>query len=228
MRPGHGQDSARKAAHNTDDHERTGGGMTIDKEFPLLAVCLGGLLLAGCVMPEKYEAEKARSLNFQRLLAQEEKRTGDLDSEIKRVKREASEQEARNREMAAQLKAVREQLVGVQEETNALREAAALMEKSREDLRRSRQPALRSKRFEKATVAPGADQFTPALETPKAEVSKGEKAETGSPVYHEVRPGETLFRLSRQHGIEVEQIKEWNNLHDDLIEVGQTLIVGYQ
>lgn len=201
--------------------------MTIDKEFSLLAVCLGGLLLAGCVMTEKYEAEKARSLNFQRLLAQEEKRTGDLDTELKRVKREASELEARNREMAAQLKAVREQLVGIQEETNALREAAALMEKSREDLRRSRQPALRSKRFEKATKAPGADQFAPALETPKAEVSKGE-AETRSPVYHEVRPGETLFRLSRQYGIEVQQIKGWNNLHDDLIEVGQTLIVGYQ
>ena len=133
MRPGHGQDSARKTAHNTDDHERTGDVMTNDKEFPLLAVCLGGLLLAGCVMTEKYEAEKARSLNFQRLLAQEEKRTGDLDSELKRVKREASEQEARNREMAAQLKAVREQLVGVQEETSALREAAALMEKSREE-----------------------------------------------------------------------------------------------
>lgn len=225
MRPGHGQDSTRKAAQNTDDYERTGDVMTINKEFPLLAVCLGGLLLAGCVMTEKYEAEKARSLNFQRLLAQEEKRTGDLDSELKRVKREASEQEARNREMAAQLRAVREQLVGVQEETDALREAAALMEKSREGLRRSRQPALRSKRFERATVAPGADQFS---ETPKAGVSKGEMAETGSPVYHEVRPGETLFRLSRQHGIGVQQIKEWNNLHDDLIEVGQTLIVGYK
>ena len=36
-------------------------------------------------MAEKYDAEKARSLNFQRLLAQEEKRTGELDSEVKRT-----------------------------------------------------------------------------------------------------------------------------------------------
>ena len=34
-------------------------------------IMAGTLVLSGCVMAEKYEAEKARSLNFQRLLAQE-------------------------------------------------------------------------------------------------------------------------------------------------------------
>ena len=202
--------------------------MRISNNFHLLAVGLGGLLLAGCVMSEKYDAEKARSLNFQRLLAQEEKRTGELDSDLKRVTREASEHEARNRELEAQLKAVREQLGGIQEETDALREAAALMEKSKDDLRRSRPSALRPRRVEKAPVAPAADQLTPSLEAPKPETLTGEKGEIGSPVYHEVKPGETLFRLSRRHGVDVEQIKKWNSLTDDLIEVGQRLIVGYQ
>src|SRR5438093_7245987 len=92
----------------------------------IVTIICGGLLLSGCVMAEKYDAEKARSLNFQRLLAQEEKRTGELDSELKRVTRDAAEHEGRNRELEAQLKAVREQLAGIQEETDALREAAAL------------------------------------------------------------------------------------------------------
>ena len=88
--------------------------MRISNGFHLLTVCLGGLVLAGCVMTEKYDAEKARSLNFQRLLAQEEKRTGELDSELKRVTRDAAEHEGRNRELEAQLKAVREQLAGIE------------------------------------------------------------------------------------------------------------------
>ena len=76
----------------------------------VVALICGGLCLSGCVLSEKYEAEKARSLNFQRLLAQEEKRTGELDNEVKRTKRELAEYETRNRELTAQVQAVREQM----------------------------------------------------------------------------------------------------------------------
>src|SRR6058998_1328554 len=107
--------------------------MRISNGFHLLTVCLGGLVLAGCVMTEKYDAEKARSLNFQRLLAQEEKRTSELDSEVKRTKRELSEYEARNRELTAQVQAVREQMSRVQEEAEAMKEAALLERKSKTD-----------------------------------------------------------------------------------------------
>ena len=41
-----------------------------------------------------------------------------------------------------------------------------------------------------------------------------------------VRPGETLFRISRRYGIEVDKLKKMNKLPDDIIEVGQKLIVG--
>src|SRR4026208_701098 len=84
---------------------------------------LSSLTLGGCVMSEKYEAEKARSLNFQRLLAQEEKRSSELDSEVKRIKRELSEYEARNRELGAQVEAVRQQAAQIQEEAQAMQEA---------------------------------------------------------------------------------------------------------
>jgi LysM repeat protein len=54
------------------------------------------------------------------------------------------------------------------------------------------------------------------------------KGAMGTPLIHEVKPGETLFRLSRQYRVDVKQIKNWNNLRDNMIEVGQKLIVGYQ
>ena len=37
------------------------------------------------VLEQKYNAEKARSLNFQRLLAMEEKHTGGLEAQVKRL-----------------------------------------------------------------------------------------------------------------------------------------------
>ena len=108
--------------------------------YRIVTIICGGLLLSGCVMAEKYEAEKARSLNFQRLLAQEEKRTGELDNEAKRSKKELMEYEARNRELTAQVQAVREQLARVQEEAEAMKESALLERKAKADMKRAVTP----------------------------------------------------------------------------------------
>jgi hypothetical protein len=204
---------------------------TIPTVYALAAVVLS---ISGCVMSEKYDAEKARALNFQRLLAQEEKRTGELDTDLKRVKRESSELEARNRELSAQLQAVREQLGRVQEETTALREAAVLREQQG-----SR--GVRGRRAEKPMPGKARGSSAEKLraggsETSSAEPSLGAGAENsmdlkvdpGVPRHHEVRPGETLFRLARQYGVNVETLRHWNHLQDDVIEVGQKLIVGYE
>jgi len=40
------------------------------------------------LLESKYDAEKIRSLSFQRLLAREEKRTGDLEAQVKRISEE--------------------------------------------------------------------------------------------------------------------------------------------
>ena len=207
---------------------------------PLIIFALVTVVLpsAGCVMSEKYDAEKARALNFQRLLAQEEKRTGELDTDLKRVKRENSELEGRTRELAAQLQAVREQLGRVQEETTALREAAAL----REQQDRSR--GGRARRQDKSDKGMGqrgsSGGRAPAGAQPES-LPSGEGLQGGAsasaldlksdgsvPRYHEVRPGETLFRLAKQYGVNVETIRHWNHLQDDVIEVGQKLVVGYE
>ncbi len=48
----------------------------------------------------------------------------------------------------------------------------------------------------------------------------------GSPSAHVVQAGETIFRIARQNGVSVQQIRQWNNLKNDVIEVGQQLIVA--
>lgn len=43
---------------------------------------------------------------------------------------------------------------------------------------------------------------------------------------HTVRPGETLFSISREYNISVDELKSWNNIRTNTIIVGQRLIVG--
>jgi LysM repeat protein len=176
----------------------------------VVAIGCSGLLLAGCVMSEKYEAEKARGLNFQRLLAQEEKRTGELDAELKRVKGEKSELEARNREMTAQIQAVREQLASIQEEAAAARENEAMRAKG--GPKKKAKPKPKPEAMAAAPAAEPAPSPAPAAE--------------GAPSVHVVQAGETVFRIARQYGVSVQQIRNWNNLKNDVIEVGQQLVVA--
>jgi len=186
----------------------------------LTAICLSGMALTGCVMAEKYEAEKARSLNFQRLLAQEEKRTGDLDAELKQTKVQASELEARNREMTAQIQAVREQLASIQEEAAAAREADSMRTQMRGESK-----AKKARKKAKAD-APPVPVPAPAAEEPvPAPFSAPAMAGSLSSV-HVVEAGETLYRIARQNGVTVQQLRDWNHLKNDVIEVGQQLVIS--
>jgi Skp family chaperone for outer membrane proteins len=211
--------------------------MKMGAALALWLVCGIGLVSSGCVMKEQYEAEKTRALNFQRLLAQEEKRTGELDAEAKRLKRDLPELEAKNRELTAQLQAVREQAGRIKEENDALRESTAI--KAKEEMNRSldAKPKSRSKAMPKVSPSKADKPAQPAepepadplaFEKPFASSEAFPDMDKGSPIYHHVKPGETLFRVSRQYGVQVDQIKEWNHLRDTIIEVGQKLIVGYQ
>ena len=42
-------------------------------------------------------------------------------------------------------------------------------------------------------------------------------------IRHQVRTGETLFNLSRRYGVSVNDIRSWNNLNSNLLEIGQVL-----
>lgn len=196
----------------------------------LLGILLcSGLLTSGCVvLEEKYNAEKARSLNFQRLLAQEEKRTAELDSEVRHSKAELAEFEARNRELSAQVQVAREQMGRLQEEAEAIREATVLERKALEDMQRKGQSSsVKPKKIEPPKAASGgrsrgnlSDKSMAAVTEP-ASVQKVTEGMT-----HVVKPGETLFSISRRYGIEVDKLKKLNKLPDDIVEIGQKLVVG--
>jgi LysM repeat protein len=191
--------------------------------YRVVTIICGGLLLSGCVMAEKYDAATARSLNFQRLLAQEEKRTGELDSEVKRSKNELMEYEARNRELTAQVQAVREQMARVQEEAEAMKESALLERKAKADMKRALTPMRKALPVEPMpdTSALGID---PAVPGPTESLLGSMR----SPTVHVVKPGETLYRISRRYGVTVDKVRKWNKLPDDIIEIGQKLIVGQE
>lgn len=191
------------------------------------ALICGALLLSGCVMSEKYETEKARSLNFQRLLAQEEKRTAELDSEVTRSKKELAEYEARNRELTAQVQAVREQMARVQEEADAVKEAALLERKAKAEMKRAAPVPKAPPLSELGDLSPAALGIAPEAPAVPA-VTEALLSTKGTPMIHVVKPGETLYRISRKYGQRVETVKKWNKLPDDIIEVGQKLIVGQE
>lgn len=46
------------------------------------------------------------------------------------------------------------------------------------------------------------------------------------PKIHEVQPKESLYAISKKYGVPVEQLKEWNNLKDNNLRIGQQLIIS--
>ncbi|UHG89948.1 LysM peptidoglycan-binding domain-containing protein [Spirosoma oryzicola] len=48
-------------------------------------------------------------------------------------------------------------------------------------------------------------------------------ASQGTATYHTVAKGETMFRISKQYGVSIEQIQEWNNLTDNTVKEGQRI-----
>lgn len=48
----------------------------------------------------------------------------------------------------------------------------------------------------------------------------------GAPQIHEVQSKEGLYSISKKYGVSIEQIKEWNNLQNDHLKIGQQLIIS--
>ena len=122
----------------------------------------------------------------------------------------------------------------LQEESEAVKESAMLERKALQDMRKmAPQAAAKPKKVdelaslsrETEALLQDSTKEMASLAAP-AEVAKpGAKAGT---TIHVVKPGETLFRVSRLYGIPIDKLKKWNKLPDDIIEVGQKLIVGME
>ncbi len=70
--------------------------------------------------------------------------------------------------------------------------------------------------FDVKSNAPAANTSTTVL---KSDASQSKNA-------HEVKPGETLFAISRKYGITVDQIKAMNGLESNELSVGQIINIG--
>ncbi len=182
------------------------------RNIRLSIICiLSSGLLAGCVSSEKYEAEKARALNFQRLLAQEEKRTGELNTQVQATKRKLASLEAQNKDLSVELEALRDQMSRQQDTLSTEPETPDLSPSS--DLSLS-EPSLSE--FGLSDLSFDESDFKDI----------GEIGGGSEPSYYTVVRGDTLYRIAREHGVTVRQLKQWNDLTGDTISIGQRLIVS--
>ena len=98
-----------------------------------LLFLLSAVLSTGCVSKEQFQSEKVRGLNFQRLLAQEEKRAdtlaaklaqkekeiNELNTQLKKTKDKIAALESQNRTLTAELDALKEPNRRPQEQKSA-------------------------------------------------------------------------------------------------------------
>ena len=104
-------------------HPFSTGGM-----FCLSILCLLGVILpSGCVSSEKLKSEKVRSLNFQRLLAQEEKRANTLDAQLAQKDKKIDELNTQLKETEVKIEALESQNRNLTAELNTLRKQNVLL-----------------------------------------------------------------------------------------------------
>ncbi len=215
----------------------------------LLVVALG---LTGCVTKENYNAQVLRTNNFQRLLAEEEKRSVELSTEIARLKDQMTGLEAKNKTLTAQLNDAKAQVVRSLEEVGRLQDevkqarggfssAPVLRGPSQEppdrlgELQAAPPAEKPDKKAEKkkgtATarvkvmekVAPPAPAPPPALTEAKTEAVPDESFFR----YHKVKKGETLHSIAKQYKTDAQTLRELNDMGSgDPIKPGDRLIVG--
>jgi len=179
--------------------------------FMTMGLCSG--LLASCVSSEKYEAEKSRALNFQRLLAQEEKRTGELNVQVQEARRQTASLGTQNRDLTTELQGLRDQMVRQQEELAQMRDQSSQMEATAtEDLTLS-----------EASLS---EFGLGDLSFEESDFKEVEGSQATDAVYYTVVRGDNLYQISRRYGVTVNDLKSWNNLDGNLISVGQSLVVS--
>jgi hypothetical protein len=205
---------------------RPSAGFSYLKVIAGMLVCGG--LLTGCVSTEKYEAEKARALNFQRLLAQEEKRTGELNVKYQDAQRQVGSLESQTRDVNAELEALRDQLNRSHEELSRVRGGG--MAKS-DDLKLSEPKisefGLDDLDFKDSDLAKlESDLDLGSNDAPLESMAESTSMAMGGGDFHTVAKGDTLYRLSKQYGVTVDDLKAWNNLSDNTIHVGQQIVVS--
>ena len=188
---------------------KRGQGWLRNRTINLSIICLlSSGILGGCVSSGKYEGEKARALNFQRLLAQEEKRTGELSSQIQESKRQLTSLKAQNKDLTIEIDALREQ-------TSRQGSVASSGSTGSSDLSLSG-PSLSD--FGLSDSSFDESDFN--------NFDKIGGGDSGEPTYYMVERGDTLWGIAREYRVTVSQLKDWNNLSNNTISIGQQLVIN--
>lgn len=77
-------------------------------------------------------------------------------------------------------------------------------------------------------VAEFRSSYSPPQQTTNSNntVASSSPPQTSIDIEHVVQPGDTLYAISRKHGVSVDQIRMWNNIDEsNLLKVGQKLII---
>ncbi len=67
--------------------------------------------------------------------------------------------------------------------------------------------------------------FTPITKSPPIVTTSAPKPSTTGGNYYEVTKGDTLYSISKKFNVTVDDLKQWNNLSDNAISIGQSLKV---
>ena len=210
-------------------HQQNHGSSSTRLKFQAGMLCvMSAALVSGCVSSGEYEAEKARALNFQRLLAQEEQRTGELDARLQAARQEISSLESQNRELTVERDSFRDQMerqptnVPASDMPDTSGDMAVEPDMSLSD------PALSE--FDLSDFSFDESEFNDlGMDTTDAtgmDMGQTDLSGLGTPTYYTVVKGDTLYRISRTYGVTVEQLKEWNKLPNNIMSIGQRLIVS--
>lgn len=65
--------------------------------------------------------------------------------------------------------------------------------------------------------------FTPITKSPPVVTNSAPKPSTTGGNYYEVAKGDTLYSISKKFNVTVDDLKQWNNLSDNAISIGQSL-----
>ena len=187
-------------------------------------LCLmSAALVSGCVSSGEYEAEKARALNFQRLLAQEEQRTGELDNRLQEAQQEITSLDSQNRELAVERDSLRDQAGRQQKRAPASDVPGTSSDMGMSPDMSFSDPSLSE--FELSDFSFDESDFND-LGMENTDATGLDTPTMGTQTYYTVVQGDTLYRISRTYGVTVAQLKQWNNLTDNIISIGQGLLVS--
>ena len=187
------------------------------------------LIVAGCVTRETYEAQVKRATNLQRLLADEEKKRNTDARKFRREVRELEtlnlEMEDRNRELSAQVAILQDEEARIREEIGFLQ----LQPTAIPDIQEHTMDIEDVSPFESFEVSPQLDiHIPPVVFGDELTQERNFLDAMEQPLYHVVKPGDTLWGISKRYATKVQLLRELNGLVGDEIYVGQNLLVGYQ